>query len=579
MKHSCAKGAYSFLVACAIVSVAQAQSYNEVSAAKGVNHAYGSGFYGGGASFYDFNNDGWDDITLATYTNDTIHFYQNNNGTFQKLDPPLVHYSGFVKHITWVDYDNDGDKDLYVASFNNGNVLYQNDGNMNFTDVTVAAGLSVDIMPTNGVCWADINNDGWLDLYVTNYAGFTWPHHNYLYKSNGNGTFTEVSVSANVPIYNHSPWLAGFLEIDNDGWPDLYIPMDRKEGNKMFRNLGDETFDHVTGDAGTGVQMDAMGIAMGDLDNNGYLDVYMSNKPQGHILYMNNGDGTYNEEADARGVAVYEVGWGTNCFDYDNDGDLDLYVSGMMPGAGNKTSKLFQNDGTANFVEPAAGLVADTVESYSNAVGDFNNDGYCDMVVLNKVPFNSQLWENTGGSNNWLKVGLQGTASNRDGVGAWIDVYANGMSYSRYTHCGIGYLAQNSGTEILGLGNNTTIDSVIVRWPSGIEDRFTNVSTNQKIMVIEGSTTNVDEVEDITRLSLFPNPASEQVVVRFNLLNSTHLTIELTNVMGQIVWSTNYFAQRHQNMLEVDVDALATGVYLMTVKSDKSSVTQQIVVE
>lgn len=461
-------------------------SYTDVAIQKGITATYGDGLFGGGVSFCDFNNDGWDDLTFCSQNGDSLYFYLNHYGTFQKIDPPLVTSSGQHKQAIWVDYDNDGDKDLFVTSFLGQNRLYSNDGNLNLTDVTTAVGIPLANMPTFGAAFGDIDKDGDLDLYITNRSGTGFAFTNYLYE-NVAGQFVDITAAAGVADAGKAPFCATFFDYNNDGWEDLYLAQDKFFGNTLLKNMGDGTFTDTGASAGANLLMDGMCVAIGDFDNNHYFDIYITNTAWGNKLLKNNANETFTEIADAAGVGFYSVGWGSNFLDFDNDTDEDIYMSGAVPQTPATPSILYENIGSDTFNQ-VAGFVGDATASYCNAIGDFNHDGFADIVVNNEEPFNFQLWQNNGANpNNWLKIALQGTLSNKDGIGSRVEIFAGGGHWSYYTHTAIGYLAQNANTLLMGLGANTIVDSVKVTWQSNHVDVFTNVCANTKLTIIENT--------------------------------------------------------------------------------------------
>jgi hypothetical protein len=565
------------LSCCLLAAFSHAQIfYSNAATQAGIDHTY-AGNSGGGVSFFDFDGDGLDDITLATGQGEALHFYKNTGTGFQKLIALVPHIEQ-AKQVLWVDYDNDGDKDLYVAAFGGVNRLYQNTGDLSFMDVTLAAGLPMTSHITFGACWGDFDRDGWLDLYY----GERIPggvNENRLFKNNSDGTFTDVSLTSGANDAGKIPFCSAFFDYNNDKWPDIYTANDKLSGNTLLENNGNGAFTDVSTVAGAGLIMDAMCVAVGDYDNDGWQDVYISDIENGneflHNLGANAGGGqvTFEEVAEETGTGFYGIGWGSNFLDADNDGDLDLYVSGMMVGADVVSSAFYQNDGDGTFSEPPAGFVGDTVSSFNNATGDFNGDGFPDIMVINTIPFKSQLWKNGGGNSHWLKITLEGVLSNRDAIGAKIEVYAGGQYQMRYKHCGIGFMGQNSGTEIVGLGSLTMVDSVVVTWPTGHIDRLYQLPVDQKIFIQEGSTTNGeisvdDDVMLVTgtagisstgfEIKILPNPAAaslqiqmpEQIFTRFAIINR----------MGRVSLTGKIETADFQ----VDVSNLPAGVYFLT---------------
>lgn len=512
------------ILTCALfifIQSAAAQTFQEVADISGINHLYGTGSAGGGVSFYDFNGDGWDDITFTSQSGDGISFYENQQGVFTKITS-LVANVCESKQILWVDYDNDGDKDLFISCYLDVNRLYNNNGELDFTDVTTLSGLPLTQDKTFGVAWADYDNDGWLDLYITNKPEGSEVTSNQLYRNRGDGTFEETTLIAGVPDEGKKPFNISFLDYNNDGAPDIYIAQDKKAVNTLLKNNSDGTFEDVSVASNSNLSMDGMCVAVGDYDQNGFQDIYISNISDGNRLLKNMGDETFDEVAQITGVAYHGIGWGSNFLDYDNDGDLDLYVSGSLEGSDQVPSIMYTNMGNGTFENIDVGFAGDTVISFSNALGDMNNDGFPDIAVNNFNEYVSMLWKNNGGNNNWLKIQLQGVQSNRDGIGAFITAYYNNNRMLRYTHCGIGFLAQNSAYEIIGLGDYYQVDSLIITWPGGNQDILKNISSNQKIKIIEGATA---------------LPPSIDIQGEDNLCPGDSVVLE-TGFYGSYLWST-----------------------------------------
>ena len=218
-------------------------TFSEDSDILNVDHVWGVGEFGGGVSFVDFNDDGWDDISLTTGAGNPLQFFQNMGGTYMRI-PAFVTNTDEAKQLLWVDYDNDGDKDIFLTTHLSGNFLFQNDGSLSFTDVTLAAGLPApDSMPTFGAGFADYDLDGWLDFYIVNRSlGIVHPHpSNYLYHNNGDGTFSEVTLAAirsGVPDSLKGPFCGYWGDINNDRYPDNYIAQDKNYGNTLYKNNG-----------------------------------------------------------------------------------------------------------------------------------------------------------------------------------------------------------------------------------------------------------------------------------------------------------------------------------------------------
>lgn len=560
--------------------------YSDVALFKGIDHLYRVPGIAGGVSFCDFDRDGWDDITLASEDGQPIAIYRNDRGRFQKLPVPIDHREE-VKQLLWVDYDNDGDKDLYLATYGGANRLYENTGGLEglrLKDITQTAGLPLEDHRTYGAAWGDYNRDGWLDLY---YGERKVPpgsatNENRLFRNNTDGTFTEVTASTRTRDPGKIPFCSAFLDYNKDGWPDLYTANDKRSGNTLLENQGDPsrtgvTFNDVSFITHSDLKMDAMCVAVGDYDNDSWPDIYITNLPPGNALLRNTTASTkgFEEKALATGVGMFGIGWGANFLDADNDGDLDLYVSANPLGIDTVTSKLYLNTGNGNFREVAAGFAGDTVSSYSNAVGDFNQDGYPDIVVQNDQDAKTQLWQNSGGTHHWLKIELEGVLSNRDAVGSTIELFADDSYQMRYTHCGIGFMAQNSTTEIFGVGGHELVDSVRITWPTGHVDRLANIGVDQKLYIKEGSTTNgqiyVDpQIEiipvgtqniapEMIGLIAYPNPVGSVLTVE--LKDHSFSQYKVIDARGRVVLQ----GQMQGLKEKIKVNHLSSGLYHLTV--------------
>ncbi len=546
--------------------------FEDVATLKGVGVSYGTGNFGGGISFCDYDNDGWDDITISSETGEKVKVFRNVNGSFQLVSMPFSE-TFQTKQIIWVDIDNDGDKDFHAVSDDNVNVLYRNDGNNQFTNISATSGLFTSNLYSFGTSWGDYNSDGYLDVFISNLDNITQNQRNYLYKNNGDNTFTDVTASSGIDFDNNLTFCVAFFDYDNDGDQDIYLANDRTtELNKLYRNNGNETFTDVSAISNTDVSMSAMSTTIDDYNNDGWLDIYITNTAsiipgavEGNALLENNGDGTFTNVAVESGTQFSSFGWGAVFLDADLNGDKDLYVSGPLDGSVPSLlpSAFYENDGDNTYTIPSnIGFQNDTRESYANALGDFNNDGKPDIVVLNEDE-NIFLWENKStNTGNYLKVKLEGTQSNRDGIGSWIEVSAGGKVQYSYTLCGEGYISQNSNTEIIGIGNATNIDYVKVTWLSGIVDTFTNVAPNQTLTIVENSSTLSSNNFSHTEFKVLPNPTQGEIVISSN--NSLNLKIKIVDLMGRIVYKNNSYTLN----TSIDLESHPDGIYTITISSD-----------
>ena len=482
----------AFLVACFVgVTAVEAsgQGFVNVTAQQSISVNNANAYNGSGLSFFDFNGDGWDDLTLCA-RNSPIRFYQNNQGDFE-LIPALVDAQGEVKSVTWCDYDNDGDNDLLVVRFSSTPVFYRNNGEMDMEDISQEVGIPMDPGAMGfGASFGDLNRDGFLDLYICNY---NWPNGsgatNWVLMNDGMGKFIDVSAQTPASDLNRRSFQCTFSDVNRDLWPDLFVANDKFTRNSLYLNLGNGVMTDATVEFAAGHYMESMCSSPADFDRDGDLDIYVSNSG-GNVLLQNNGT-VFEDIAPQNQMTVDLLCWGSLWMDYDNNGWEDLYVCVMAPHTDNR-NRLFRNNGDGSFDDlEIQGLNADFTNAYSNARGDCNNDGFSDMAVVGSSLLHNRLWQNLGIGGHYLKLDLQGVQSNRQGVGVWIDMYAGGEHSSHYTTCGENYLAQNSGSVILGLGEFESADSLVLSWPSGQVDRYGGLVADQRLHLVEGQSQQV----------------------------------------------------------------------------------------
>lgn len=466
------------------------QGFIDVTSSNGiVVNTTGNPLFGHGCSFHDFNRDGLDDITY-TVNADSIIFYLNTGTGFQRLE--LIDNDFDAKHPLWVDYDNDGDSDLLVSARNNGTRLYRQDAPLVFTDVTAALGLP-GLSGTNvyGCSWGDYNRDGWLDLYVSTLNtnnGIT----NYLCKSNGDGTFTEVAASAGVADGLKETFQSTWVDFNQDGWLDLFV-INENDVSAMYYNNGDETFTDVSADTGTNINIFAMSNSVSDFDHDGDFDIYVSNNQDGNYL-LRNDNGVFTNVAGEAGVSVLSYCWGALWVDYDHNTWEDLHVTTALqvPFPILQNGDLFfTNDGDGTF--SSAGFTeftSDWNRTFSTSKGDFNNDGFWDFTVT-KIGAPYQLFQGIPTTNNWVKTSFEGVHSNRDAIGTFVEYFANGQKQIRITQSGESFMGQDSQYEILSLGSASQIDSLRITWPRGLVEMYYNLAANQTLHFVEGSNTSI----------------------------------------------------------------------------------------
>ncbi|MDG2275018.1 MAG: FG-GAP-like repeat-containing protein [Flavobacteriaceae bacterium] len=554
-------------------------AFEDVASNIGVDYSYGDSEYGGGVSFADFNNDGWDDITYASEDGAQVYFFKNNNGVFNLVTLNGISNTYKTKQVIWIDYDNDGDKDLFVTAIEGINQFYRNDGDMSFTNISSTICFFQTDLFTYGASFGDIDNDGDLDVFISNRTNTEENQRNYLYR-NDEGIYIDITQSSGIPIQDEDgnensqlSFCTIFFDYNKDGFQDIYLANDKIDNiNRLYKNLGNGTFEDVSVSSGSGIAVNAMTTTLGDYNNDGWFDIYITNTQSsqagnGNVLLMNNADGTFTNVAEETGTTFNSFAWGAVFLDADNDTLLDLYVSGGFDGSiGSFLSAAFyhqQNDGT--FVIPQnIGFENDTRKSYSNAIGDINNDGKPDIIVCNDIE-NNFLWENkTVNENNWLKVKLEGVISNIDGIGNTIEISIDGESQYRYTLAGEGYLSQNSLYEFFGTGTATEIDYIKVTWTaSGTIETINNVDVNQAIIIKEGSgiLSNTD-IQTNNLFSMYPNP-SNNGIFKLSISDNERVSMQIFDLSGRLVTKKDDL----RNNDEIDVSHYHKGIYIAKISS------------
>jgi hypothetical protein len=434
----------------------------------------------------DYNGDGWEDLLLSGNT-----LYRNDrDGTFTDVTRAAgiggVPSNGGV----WADYDNDGDLDFYatVNSFTSRDALWRNDGDGTFTDVTLTSGEIYDYLPTEGAAWGDYDGDGYVDLYVANYEtyqkqgdplGVGTP--DILYHNKGDGTFENVSHESGIELATP---LCGrgvvWGDYDDDGDADIYVSNYRLQPNLLWRNNGNGTFTNVAHAAGVdgnavpavpgseGRYGHTIGSDFGDYDNDGRLDLYVSNLAHPRyiefsdlpMLMQNRGDGTFTNRFTTAGIAYCETSSDPAWGDFDDDGDLDLYFTAVYEG---RWSKLYRNDGRGRFTDVTAATGTAENNGWGCAWADYDHDGFLDLAVGSGSGF--QLLHNRGNADHWVEVELMGTSCNAAAIGARVKVIAGGVSYIREVQGGRGTTSQNMLACHFGLGSYSSDVEVWVSWP------------------------------------------------------------------------------------------------------------------
>jgi len=427
----------------------------------------------------DFNNDGFQDLFVSTGTGPSLLYSNNGNGTFTRiLAAPVATDSGLCFGATWGDYDNDGFLDLFVGVNNSGDDwLYHNDGQGGFTKITTGAIVNSKGY-ANNCGWADYDNDGFLDLFVANSD-----QNDFLYHNNGDGTFTRIMTNA-IALKPGNSQGGSWADYDNDGWPDLFVSR-VNEPNLLYHNEGHGVFRAVTNGIIVHDVSVGQGTSWGDYDNDGYLDLFVVNPNARNFLYHNNGDGSFTKITNGAIVTDISNGHGCGWADYDNDGYLDLFVANRFG-----RNFLYHNNGDGTFGRVATGIVPnDPADAVAGAWADYDNDGFPDLFVTEFNSNNNRLYRNNGNNHAWLTVKLEGRWSNRSAIGAKVRVKAviggKPIWQLREISGGGGLGSQNDLRAGFGLGDATQVDLVRIEWPSAIVQEFYDVAPRQFLTLIE----------------------------------------------------------------------------------------------
>jgi len=503
---------------------------------------------GSGVGWADYDNDGDEDLYFVNFAGPFLmdpatlkqragnQLYRNDgNGKFTDVTTAAgIGHVGWDYGCLWLDVDNDGNLDLVLTHYQ-GALLYHNRGDGTFENQTDASGLGSINQFVLGMTAGDYDRDGDLDLFFCGYVHFdrekarnrplvegrpaVWtnpisydPLPSILMRNNGEGVFEDVTAEAGVANPAGKSMQALFCDFNKDGWQDLYIANDVATADAMFLNNGDGTFEDVTTLSGTFDRRASMGVAVGDVWHAGLMDMFTTHwVNEDHALWRNRSGTTPDKSILMEDVgpttgilkvkSTADVGWGIELIDFDNDGYLDLVLANgstiedeltlevlkdpkLLP----QRSRLLRNDGKANFIDISAGggtFFQRELVARGLACADYDQDGRMDVAIVLHSGKGTLLRNTSTNTGNWLQVKLEGTASNRFGIGAQIEVTAGTNTYSRECVLSSSYLSSNSLVRHFGLGNADQADSVKVTWPSGTTSELKNVTLNQQITIQE----------------------------------------------------------------------------------------------
>ncbi|HVU47950.1 MAG TPA: CRTAC1 family protein [Terracidiphilus sp.] len=520
-------------------ALAPAIRFEDATEASGIDftHSFGSRQLGSllegtgaGCAWLDYNNDGLPDlyVTNGRPLDDSMHpyplkekpnplptghLYRNDgNGHFTDvtqeagIDPAFYGIA-----VTAADYDNDGFVDLLVTGYGKV-VLYHNDGNGHFSDVTEKAGIHIDGWSISST-WLDYDRDGCVDLFVGRYVKFDPKYRAYyaadnypgpldyegetnkLYHNNCNGTFTDVSEQSGIAAYAGRTMGVSAADFDGDGWPDIYVANDRTE-NFLFHNKHDGTFEEIANEAGAaygqnGENTSAMGPIFADFEDRGMLDLFVSDSHYNRFL-LNDGKLAFDDAGARNGISqanAQYVSWGAGVYDFDNDGRLDILIfHGGLIHLIPQEHTVFRGLGDGQFVDvsrDAGSVLSERSVARGACFADYENNGKVGAFLVNLGSRGILLKNISTNTGHWLEVRLKGTKSNRDGIGARIEAYIAGRRLMQERVAASGYLSQNDGALHFGLGESSTVDKLVVHWPSGREQVLEKISVDRILTVEE----------------------------------------------------------------------------------------------
>ena len=547
-------------------------------------------------NFIDINSDGWDDIFISNGLQggqDDMLYLNDGTGQFSEVKGEDIVSDGKASvGATFADYNNDGQQDGFVTNwYGQNDGLFRNDGTGNLIIQEQSA-------PNKGTfaeagAWGDYDNDGLLDLYVTNSSG---SKKNFLYQNLGNGEFKEITQGIVVNDLSTSR-AVNWIYANDDRLLDLFVTNENNEANILYLNNGDGTFSSKV--LGTG--RSTFSSSWGDIDSDGDFDVFIGNtgitRGAGNKLFINDNG---NFDQNINGTIHLDGGCtnGSAFGDYDNDGDLDLVVTNGF--CDDQKNFIYENlgDGTLVKNDEIFSVVRD-ICSYGVAWGDINNDGFIDLMIANckknanDLQQTNDMYLNNGNENNWLKIKLEGVESNRDGIGATVKIKGSIQGQvkwqTRMANSQSGYSGQNSRLVHFGMGDAEIADSIIVLWPSGEVNVKANVSLGRVLNIKEGISTSSIEVKEQNPLKIrtWPNPFSIDnsssltvVLEKENLRSRENISISLHSLLGQTIvsnQSTPRGGDSHKMELSLSNKKLLPGVYLLRTTLSKREYSQKII--
>jgi hypothetical protein len=537
--------------------------------------------YGSGCAWGDYNNDGKLDLIVTAYNDYGSSgyplLYQNiGNGNFLKItNSPIVNNS-FENTLAcvWGDYNHDCKLDLFISTGSNQpDLLYKNLGGGNFERITTGS-----IVNTNGhsggCCWTDYNRDGYLDLLVVQHGN------NLLYKGNPDGTFTQITtgpIVTDMGTHRRAAW----GDYNNDHYPDLFVCNFNNENDNLYLNNKNGTFTKITSGDIVNSGGYGSGCAWGDYNNDGWLDLIVTNGGYQNFLYKNNKNGTFTKITSGPVVTDIGAGFGCNWGDVDNDGDLDLFVANNY----NQVNFLYRNDGGDVFTkitnEP---VVTDAGSSVGSTFGDYNNDGKLDLFVVNQgyggPAENDCLYKNIKAVPFYLIIKVYG------GIGTRVKLRIGDRTQIREVSGGNGCSSQDMLWLHFGLGylaglDNPSVDSVIVDWNDGYRQIATDVEINQELEfrgTVGVNNTGTELPNEYSLMQNYPNPFNPSTTILYSLPQKSNVKLIVYDVFGKEVMTlVNDIQPAGEHTIMFDGSNLSSGIYFYKLSTERFTETKKMI--
>jgi hypothetical protein len=538
-------------------------------------------------NWVDINNDGFMDCMITNGPsggqNNKVYLNTGTGGFTSITNDTIVKDNKPSDGATWADMNNDGDMDCFVANwYNVNNMLYANNGSGAFTQISSGPMVN-EFGYSETAAWGDYDNDGLVDLYVTNSWGVK---KNFLYHNSGNSTFTKILVGTHVNDANESRSV-NWTDIDNDNDLDLFVTNETNQNENIYRNDGGGIFTKLT----TGPLLNNLGNTMsgswGDYDNDGDLDVFLANDGSTNSLFRN--DGNFNFTKIINDTVVKSIGhsFSSSWSDIDNDGDIDLFVTNAFNTALKQLNFFYLNNGNGSFTRNGTDIIAmDSTWAFGCAFGDYDNDGFEDLAVATTRFANLDrpdlLYHNNGNSNKWITIQLIGTQANKAAIGTKIKVKAiingNPVWQMREISAQNAYCSQNDIRAHFGLGDATQIDSIKVEWMPGTIETLTNISTNQFLTITQSvSTVGLQEKISSDEIIIYPNPSTDKIAVKLNGNKfSKGTVVTVADILGRKVMEQ--IITESLDEVTLNLKTIQPGSYFLDIRTDSKTITRKIII-